>query len=134
MSDRANSFVGPDAAPEAKKSLDDRGLDLPINDYDIEVIAREHLTNWKSLRPTLGLTDSLEDDICNEHKESQKQKRAFLHKWRDREGNKATYRVFSDAATKVKNKRLSHAVIAMGRRASGVLYIHTHTHIVKFDV
>ena len=100
----------------------DRDLDLPISDDDIEVIAREHLTDWKSLRPTLGLTISEEDDICKDYKESQMQKRFFLHKWREREGERATYRVFSDAATKVKNKKLSDAVIAMGRRASGVIY------------
>ena len=103
-------------------------LDLPISDNDIEVIAREHLTDWKSLRPTLGLTIAEEDDICHDYKESQKQKRAFLHKWREHEGKRATYRVFSDAATKVKNKKLSDAVIAMGRRASGVI-LHAHSYI-----
>ena len=87
------------------------------------------MTDWKSLRSTLGLTISEEDDICSDYKDSQKkQKCAFLHKWKDRKGNRATYRVFSNAATKVKNKKLSDAVIAMGHRASGVLYVRTHIH------
>ena len=88
-------------------------LDGEISDEHIEKIAREYLTDWKSLRPHLGLSRPQEVDIEESSRNYGTQKRDFLYMWKEQEGSAATYRALIAAAEKIKNRQLAEKVKGM---------------------
>ena len=100
-----------------------RRLDGEISDGDIEKIAREYLTDWKGLRPHLGLSRPQEVEINESSTDYGEQKRAFLYMWKEQEGSGATYRALITAAEKIKNKQLAENVEAMVvSNPTGIMY------------
>ena len=115
MSDRVDASPGPKVEQEADiSSVENRGLDLVITDVDIEKIAREHLTEWRTLAPHLGLSLEEETSICRDFKDSfDEQKRHFLLRWKKKKGQRATYRALRDAAREIENVNLSEEVTSI---------------------
>ena len=73
-----------------------------VSDEGVETIARDHLTDWESLRPYLGLSRQQEVEIRETHSNYRKQKRECLEIWKETKGNEATYSTFITAAEKRK--------------------------------
>ena len=88
-------------------------LEEVVSDKDVATIAREHLTDWESLRPYLGLSHPQEAEIHQTHRDYGKQKQECLQEWKELKGNEATYGAFITAAEEARNQRLADGVRAM---------------------
>lgn len=88
-------------------------LDEQIRDEDIEKIAGEYLSNWEKLRPHLKLSQVQEMEIRRTYGDYRDQKRAFLYRWKEKEGSGATYSAFIDAAKIASNRQLAENVTTM---------------------
>ena len=67
-------------------------LDSPVSDIHLSDIA-SHITNWQELAPYLDLSEVEEKDIVDSYPNRPKlQRRELLRKWKESNGNKATYR------------------------------------------
>ena len=67
-------------------------IDSPIRDIHLSDIA-SHITNWQELAPYLDLSEVEEKDIVDSYPNRPKlQRREALRKWKESNGNKATYR------------------------------------------
>ena len=89
-----------------------------VSDKDVATIARDHLTDWESLRPYLGLNRPQEAEINKTHHDYKKQKQECLQEWKELKGTEATYGAFITAAEEAKNQQLADGVRAMLRTAS----------------
>ena len=77
-------------------------------------IISEHLINWESLRPHLGLSRKREEEIVKNYpRDYGKQKYECLHEWNLLKGNEATYGALIAAAEKAGNQLLADEVRAM---------------------
>ena len=89
-------------------------MDDEIGVEDLAVIARDHLVEWESLRPFLGLARAQEVEVRKSFPgDYGKQKRECLEMWKEIKGEGATYRAFITAAEKAKDKALADSVRAM---------------------
>ena len=78
------------------------------------VIARDHLTDWKSLRPFLGLSRSKEREIVQSYPTDYgKQKLECLEVWKEMRGKEATYFELIRAAEDAKFQSLADSVKAV---------------------
>ena len=66
-------------------------LDQPCRHGHLSNIALS-ITKWKSIAPSLGLTEAEEENIEKDCGENETQKIGMLRKWKERFGRKATYR------------------------------------------
>ena len=67
-------------------------LDSPVSDIHLSDIAL-HITEWRELAPYLDLSEVEEKDIVDTYPNHPKlQRRDALRKWKESNGNKATYR------------------------------------------
>ena len=67
-------------------------LDSPVNDIHLSDIA-SHITEWRQLAPYLDLSEVEEKDIVDTYPDRPKlQRRDALRMWKEKNGNKATYR------------------------------------------
>ena len=88
-------------------------LDTQISDQDLDRIAREYLTRWEPLAPTLGITELQEIAIKENNRQYDDQRFAALRQWKKNKGKKATYRAFIEAAKYISNQNLADNVSAM---------------------
>ena len=89
-------------------------LEEVIGDEDVATIARDHLTNWESLRPYLGLSRQQQVEIRKSYPvDYGEQKRECLEVWKETKGNKATYSALITAAEKAKDQQLADRLKAM---------------------
>ena len=89
-------------------------LEEVISDEDVATIARDHLTDWESLRPYLGLSRPQQVEIRESYPGNYgKQKRECLEVWKETKGNEATYGALITAAEKAKDQQLADRVKAM---------------------
>ena len=93
-------------------------LEEVVSDKDVATIARDHLTDWESLRPYLGLSHTQSEDIHKTYRHYGEQKHACLEVWKKVKGNEATYGAFIAAAEEARNQRLADGVRAMLTNAS----------------
>ena len=92
------------------------GLD-EISDRDLAIIARDHLTDWKALRPFLGLSRPQEREIVQSYSTDYgKQKQECLEVWKEMKGKEATYQALIKAAEDAKSQSLADRVRAMHMR------------------
>ena len=90
------------------------GLDEEVSDRDLAKIARDHVTDWKSLRPFLGLSRSNEKEIVQSYPTDYgKQKQECLEVWKEMKGKEATYSALIRAAKDAKSQSLADSVRAM---------------------
>ena len=67
-------------------------LDSPVSDIHLSDIV-SHITDWQELAPYLDLSEVEEKDIVDSYPNRPKlQRREALRKWKESNGNKATYR------------------------------------------
>ena len=67
-------------------------LDSPVSDIHLSDIASK-ITEWRELAPYLDLSEVEEKDIVDSYPDRPKlQRRQALRKWKESNGNKATYR------------------------------------------
>ena len=89
----------------------DGGLDNEISDRHLALIARDHLTDWESLAPFLGLSRPQEQQIARSYPgDYGRQKRECLQVWREMKGAEATYQALITAAVEAENRQLAGAV------------------------
>ena len=88
-------------------------LEEVVSDKDVATIARDHLTDWESLRPYLGLSYTQEVEINKTHRDYKKQKQECLQEWKELKGKEATYGAFIIAAEEAKRQQLADAVRGM---------------------
>ena len=84
-----------------------------VSEADVATIARDHLSNWESLRPYLELSRQQEKEIHNTYHDYGRQKCECLEVWKELKGNKATYGALIKAAEQAKNQQLADRVKAM---------------------
>ena len=87
-----------------------RRLEEVVSDENVATIARDHLTDWESLRPYLGLTRQQQIEIRNSYPSYGKQKHECLEQWKELKGKKATYGELIKAAEKANNQQLADSV------------------------
>ena len=89
-------------------------LDQKVTDIHIAVIASEYMTNWEKLSPYLGLRPPQKQEISKSYVgDYGQQKCECLNKWKEKKGNKATYRAFIQAAEAAQDKQLADYVREM---------------------
>ena len=113
--------------PAAKSTSSSEGdLHRIISDYDIEVVARDHLALWEGL----PLLNPAEEVVIRKNLPSDylDQKRKFLFKWKENQGDKATYRELSNAATTIGNKALADVLEDLGHRSQGKVCVSARVH------
>ena len=97
------------------RGISEELLDSPVSDTDVATIAADYLTSWEELSPYLGLKKQHENEIREDFKKYNVQKRRALLKWKEIKGDAATYQAFITAATKASNVELVDKVKAMLR-------------------
>ena len=86
-------------------------LDKEISDRDLAIIAQDHLTDWKALRPFLGLSHSQVTEILQSYPtDYQKQKHKCLIMWKETQGHEATYCALIRAAEDAQAQSLADGV------------------------
>ena len=89
-------------------------LEEVVSDSDITKIARDHLTDWESLRPYLGLSRQQKKEIHMSHPgDYGKQKWECLEMWKNMKRKKATYNALISAAEEMGDQKLASGVRAM---------------------
>lgn len=88
-------------------------FDRVITDVHFTVIARDFISNWEDLLPYLGLSGPQKEEIRRTYPLYREQKHECLKQWKEKEGNKATYRAFIQAAEQAKKKGLADKVREM---------------------
>ena len=68
------------------------------------------LTNWQTVAPLLGLTETDEEDVEEEGKKTQDKRYKTLRRWKDKNLFKATYRVLVDVFLKLGKANLAEKV------------------------
>ena len=87
------------------------GLNRMVSDRDLAVIARDHLTDWGSLVPFLGLTRAQEQQIAKSYPgDYGRQGQECLQIWRKMKGAEATYQALITAAVEAKDQLLADAM------------------------
>ena len=87
------------------------GLNIMISDRDLAVIARDHLTDWGSLAPFLGLTRPQEQQIARSYPgDYARQGQKCLQVWKEMKGAEATYQALISAAVEARDQLLADAV------------------------
>ena len=84
-------------------------LNKPCSDEHITSISL-FLTNWQTVAPLLGLTETDEEDIEEEGKKTQDKRYKTLRRWKDKNLFKATYRVLVDVFLKLGKANLAEKV------------------------
>ena len=91
----------------------DEYLDMKVTNQDAAKLA-SFMVNWDQMRPYLGLNYAQQIEIENAGNFA-KQKMVCVEKWRQKAGDKATYRAFIEAAREAELIALAHEVEAMLR-------------------
>ena len=73
-------------------------------------IARDYLTKWEELTPSLGLTQQNEVNIRETYRDYADQKREALYIWKRNKGNDATYGTLIAAAEGISNMQLADGI------------------------
>ena len=81
-------------------------LNKPCSDEHITSISL-FLTNWQTVAPHLGLTETDEEDVEEEGKKMQDKRYKTLQRWKDKNLFKATYRVLVDVFLKLGKANLA---------------------------
>ena len=77
-------------------------------------MAKGLLTRWESLRPFLDLSPQDREDICKAYERDQAgQRRECLEMWKERKGEKATFRALITAAENARLQNLADGVTNM---------------------
>ena len=86
-------------------------LEDEVSDKDLATIARDHLSNWESLRPYLELSHAQKEEIRRSCPgDYGKQKQECLEVWKQTKGNEATYCALITAAEDAKQQTLADGV------------------------
>ena len=121
-------------------------LDTPVEDIDIEMLAKE-MTEWQELAPYLDLTPAEVREIAEDYAyRFRLQKREALMKWKEKHGRKATYRslinIFceqgradlADMLKKIlltpKRKRAQSGALTSSRHLTGAMTDIFHDYLV----
>ena len=83
--------TGAEPSLEVLKNVPPKKLDQPCSDEHISKLAL-YITDWQSLAPFLGLTEAEESEIVEDGNKARMKKIKMLRKWRNKKGEKATYR------------------------------------------
>ena len=84
-------------------------LNKPCSDEHTASISL-FLTNWQTVAPHLGLTETDEEDVEEEGKKTQDKRYKTLRRWKDKNLFKATYRVLVDVFLKLGKANLAEKV------------------------
>ena len=84
-------------------------LGKPCSDEHISSISL-FLTNWQTVAPHLGLTETDEEDVNEEGKKTQDKRYKTLRTWKAKNLFKATYRVLVDVFLKIGRADLAEKV------------------------
>ena len=97
-------------------------MDRVISDRDLAVIARDHVTHWRSLAPFLGLSRAQKKEIDESFKwDYEAQKMECLEVWKEERGREATYQALISAAEEAENLQLAHTVRDLFSHTTGTV-------------
>lgn len=97
---------------ELLESVSKKSLDKPCSDEHIVEIASK-VTNWRLIAPHLGLTEVDEENIVQNHRDVQLQRREMLRTWQQKFGFRATYGSLARALHKAERVDLVEKVIEL---------------------
>ena len=87
------------------------GLNSPISDDHLALIARDYLNNWEALRFHLGLSYAQQTAISKSYPQDYvQQKHECLQEWRRMKGDGATYQTLISAAEEATQQLLADQV------------------------
>ena len=99
-----NCLSHPPPAPGVKE-------DEVVGNVELAVIARDHLTQWESLHPFLGLNRAQKKEIARSYPANYGlQKQECLEVWKEVKGDGATYRALISAAEDAKDQELADTI------------------------
>ena len=82
-----------------------------VGNVELAVIARDHLTQWESLHPFLGLNRAQKKEIARSYPANYGlQKQECLEVWKEVKGGGATYRALISAVEDAKDQELADAI------------------------
>ena len=84
-------------------------LNKPCSDEHITSISL-FLTNWQTVAPLLGLSETDEEDVEEEGKKTQDKRYKTLRRWKNKNLFKATYRVLVDVFLRLGQADLAEKV------------------------
>ena len=84
-------------------------LNNPCSDEHITSISL-FLTNWQTVAPHLGLTETDEEDVEEEGKKTHDKRYKMLRRWKNKNLFKATYQVLVDVFLKLHRADLAEKV------------------------
>ena len=92
-----------------------------VSDEQLTIIAREFLTKWEELSPSLGLTQQQGESIRRTHSDYEDQKRESLRTWKRNKGNEATFGAFITTAEGISNMELADSVRGLMKTIPGCI-------------
>ena len=107
---------------EVLKDVPAEKLDQPCSDEHISKLAL-HITDWQSIAPFLGLTEAEESEIVEDCSKARTKKIKMLRKWRNKKGEKATYRNLAEVLLELEETDLVeklHKLIWQPQSISGL--------------
>ena len=87
-------------------------LHKPCSDGHITSISL-FLANWQTVAPLLGLTETDEEDVEEEGKNTQDKRYKILRRWKKKNSFKATYRVLVDVFLRLGEADLAEKVCTL---------------------
>ena len=103
-------------------------LNKPCSDEDIASTSL-FLTNWRTVAPLLGLTETDEEDVEEEGKKMQHKRYSTLQRWKNKYLFKATYRVLVDVFLKLSRADLAERVCKLlvdkGTKLICIIFLRT---------
>ena len=97
---------------ELLRTVSKKTLKKPCSDEHIVEIANK-VTSWRSIAPYLGLTAVDEENIVQNHRDVQIQRREMLRTWKQQFGSEATYSSLAEALYKAKRVDLVEKVVEL---------------------
>ena len=99
------------------------GLDEEVSDRNLAIVARDHLTDWESLRPLLGQSRFKERKISTSCRgDYGKQKQECLEVWK---GKEATYHAPIKAADDANDQSLADSVGVLSMSQQNTPSLHS---------
>ena len=98
--------------------LKEEDYNRPISDQHLDEIARSSCSQWRSLRPELGLKKIVEDDIERDLKNEEAKRRSFFYKWKHLQGSGTTYKRLVGALLKIGCQEDAESVCQLLQRST----------------
>ena len=114
---------------EVLKDVPAEKLDQPCSDEHLSTLAL-FIIKWESIAPFLGLTEAEEAEIKEDSSEARIRKIRMLRKWRNKKGEKATYRNLAEVLSELEETDLVERLCKLIWQPQSIGGLQTNTPVV----